>query len=1136
MYYGILGTTTAHHDDGTPVTLGGARLRALLAALVLRQGRPVPADVLVAEVWDGELPQDTGAALQTLVGRLRRTIGRAEVGSGPGGYWLTAAHSDLDRFQELSALGRRALAAGDAAAAAGQLRAALALWRGPVLADLPDRAGRAVRLEAQWAEARRDRIGADLALGHSAEVAAELAGLCTDHPLDEPLHVLWIRALHRLGRTAEALERYERLRRALVEQLGADPGAELRAVHQELLRQAPAGPSLRIPAAPPVPAPPTAAVPTPAVPAPAASVPAVPVPTLPAPAAPATGNLRLGLTSFVGREQDLDALAELIGSARLITLTGPGGSGKTRLSLEAGRRAQAAAHWPDGVWQAELAPLESPAAVPGAVLSALGLRATVLHQNLTEGRPEDPVRRIVEHCGRARMLLLLDNCEHVIQAAAELADQLLAECPQLSIVATSREPLGVPGEMLLPVEPLPDPIALRLLGERGAAARAGFAVAEDDAACAEICRRLDGLPLAIELAAARLRGLTPRQLADRLDSRFALLTGGSRVLLPRQQTLRAVVDWSWELLDERERAVLRRLSVFAAGAALEDAERVCADGELVRSGQVAELLLSLVDKSLLVAGLDPQGPPRYRMLETIHEYAAEKLAESGGDAAAERHLTVFRELVCTAYFDLHGRRQARALLVLEREQDNVRAALRHAVDTGAEQQALSLVLAMSWFWMLRDFQAEAADWLNQVCLLGPDPFTADATLPEPLEQGPLEHPLPWPEPVLAEARRQAGIFQTVARFRFEEKLADEIDVLERVRQINRLYHPDLPQSFTHPPLLRIFASLLTERFESMPRLLEGVVAGCRRYGRQSELAWVLQVRARFTNDLVGGLEQARLDGEEAIAIYTRLGDGWGLSESLGVQAETAGHYGDTAGAIDAYRRAIELAEETGAPQEVPMLQIRLGEALLELDEAEGERMIRTGVAASAHGAQEERGALFFGRLLLGALAMQRGDEHAALAELRELRQGPAGIAQLGLMGGVLDCFEAAAAARCGEVEEGMRLLRAGLSTLRRMRSDAFLFAQHSMLQVLPVVIGVQLAQAERDGDQGTAARAAVLYGVHSGWRNVRGSFVDRAERERQQRYLTVLLGAAEFDRCVEQGRALSWEAITALVDGLAQEA
>ncbi|WP_323809107.1 AfsR/SARP family transcriptional regulator [Kitasatospora acidiphila] len=242
MHYGILGTTTAQHDDGTPAPLGGARLRALLAALVLRQGRPVPAEVLAAEVWADEPPQDPAAALQTLVGRLRRTIGRAAVGSGPGGYWLTEDQSDLTRFQELAARGTAALAAGEAATAAPLLREALALWRGPALADLPDRAGSAVRLEAQRTEAHRARIAADLALGRAAELLAELAGLTADHPLDEPLQVLWIRALHGAGRTAQALEQYEKVRRALAEQLGADPGAELRAVHQELLRPAPAPP------------------------------------------------------------------------------------------------------------------------------------------------------------------------------------------------------------------------------------------------------------------------------------------------------------------------------------------------------------------------------------------------------------------------------------------------------------------------------------------------------------------------------------------------------------------------------------------------------------------------------------------------------------------------------------------------------------------------------------------------------------------------------------------------------------------------------------------------------------------------------------------------------------------------------
>ncbi|MCX4749447.1 winged helix-turn-helix domain-containing protein [Kitasatospora sp. NBC_01287] len=1128
VHYGILGTTTAHDDDGTPVPLGGARLRALLAALVLRQGRPVPAEVLVAQVWDGELPQDSAAALQTLVGRLRRTIGRERVGSGPGGYWLTEGQSDLTRFHELAERGRRALAAGEPGLAAEQLREALALWRGPALADLPDRAGSAVRLEAQRSEAQRGRIAADLALGRAAEVTAELAGLCADHPLDEPLHVLWIRALHRCGRTAEALERYERLRRALAEQLGADPGAELRAVHQELLQDAPAptGPAPAAPDGTPVPAP---TVPAPAPTAAAATPPAAPSDGVP------RGNLRPRLTSFVGREQDLAAVAELIGSARLVTLTGPGGSGKTRLSVEAGRAAQADARWPDGVWQAELAPLESPAAVPDAVLSALGLRGTVLHQSVTDARPEDPVRRIVEHCGRSRMMLLLDNCEHLIQPAAELADRLLAECPHLTILATSREPLGVPGEAVLPVEPLPDPIALRLLGERGAAARPGFSVADDPAAAAEICRRLDGLPLAIELAAARLRGLTPRQLADRLDGRFALLTGGSRVLLPRQQTLRAVVDWSWELLDERERAVLRRLAVFAGGATLEDAELVCADGGLVGSGEVAELLFSLVDKSLLVAGLDPQGPPRYWMLETIHEYGAERLAESGERAAvADRHLAAFRELVRTADQHLRGHRQTHWVRALEREQDNIRAALRHAADTGAEPDALMLLLGMVWFWMLRDYRAEARGWLDLVCALTTDPFAEGAPAPEPLELDVLRHPLPWPPVVLAEARRQAWVFQLVARFEGDLDVIGDAELIARAPRILAAYGPELPQSYFYPALLRIFACFLAGHADQMLALVDEAVEGCRRFGRESELAWSLQLRAKMSNDLVGGLEQARRDGDEAMEIYSRHGDSWGMAETLAAQAETAGYSGDIAAAVAAYRRAIELAQELGSPQDVPLLRIRLGEALLEEDQAEGERLIREGLVLAYSSGQRTDGALVYGHTVLSALHSLRGDYQAARAELHQLRQAKSGFGpgMPGIMSGLVSCSESLVLARSGELDEGVEQLRAGLRELRAVPMVALVFAQHVTLLMLPVVVGVLVIKAERDGDRALAWQAGLLYGAHGARQSSQGMFLERIDRGTRERALIGLLGEAGYQDACEQGRGYSWEETATLLDTL----
>ncbi|MFJ8842219.1 BTAD domain-containing putative transcriptional regulator, partial [Streptomyces cyaneofuscatus] len=588
MRYCILGTTRALRDDGTAVALGGARLRALLTVLALHPGRTVPAGVLVGEVWDGDPPADAAGALQALVGRLRRALGRSAVESVESGYRLAAEPDavDLHRFERLAGEGSRALEQGDPVEAVTVLDEALALWGGPPLDDLPDRAAPASRLESRRLGARRDRLEALRVLGRADEALWELAALCAAHPLDEPLQALRVRALRDAGRTAEALAAYDEVRTVLSDRLGTDPGPELRGLYAELLHQGPAAPEPPAPVAPP----------------------AAPKPT------PAPGNLRARLTSFVGRDGDIAALREDLTRTRLVTLLGPGGAGKTRLSQETAEAVADA--WPDGVWLAELAPVDDPDAVPEAVLSALGARETVLRGagaeelRAVDRTGDDPLVRLTEHCAPRRMLLLLDNCEHVVGAAAALTDHLLTHCPQLTVLATSREPLGVPGEFVRPIDPLPDPMALRLLAERGAAARPGFRTDTDEetaAACAEICRRLDGLPLAIELAAARLRMLNPRQIADRLDDRFRLLTNGSRTVLPRQQTLRAVVDWSWELLDGGERAVLRRLAVFAGGCSLAAAEEVCAlpgqDGTVaVDSLDVAGLLGSLVDKSLVVAG------------------------------------------------------------------------------------------------------------------------------------------------------------------------------------------------------------------------------------------------------------------------------------------------------------------------------------------------------------------------------------------------------------------------------------------------------------------------------------------------------------------------------------------------------
>ncbi|WP_441246388.1 BTAD domain-containing putative transcriptional regulator [Kitasatospora sp. McL0602] len=1096
MHYGILGITTARQDDGTQVPLGGARLRALLAALVLRQGRPVPAELLVEEVWGADQPQDASAALQTLVGRLRRTIGRDEIGSGPAGYWLTGRASDLGDFQRLAAEGRQALETGQPALAAERLGAALALWRGPALADLPDQAGAATRLEGQRDEARRHRISAELALGRAVEVTAELAELCELQPLDEQLQVLLIRALQGGGRTADALRQFETARRVLVEELGADPGPELRAIHQELLH------------------------------------------TPEAPSRPETprsvGNLRPRLTSFVGRDSDLAALAKALSAGRLTTLTGPGGSGKTRLSVEAGRLEQGTGAWPDGVWAVELAPLDDPGAVPGAVFSALGLRETVLHTGGTVAevaRIDDPVRRVVEHCAHRRMLLVLDNCEHLIQAAADFADQLLAECPGVTVLATSREPLGVPGEVVVPVEPLPDPVALRLFAERGAAARPGFDPAADQAACAEICRRLDGLPLAIELAAARLRGMTPRQIADRLDGRFTLLTAGSRTLLPRQQTLRAVVDWSWELLGRRERAVLRRLSVFQGGCTLEAAEQVCADEAGVPREEVADLLLSLVDKSLLVAGFGAE--PRYWMLETIHEYATERLAEAAEQTAAHRHTDCFRELVREAERCLHGAEQLHWLAVLEREQDNVRAALRRAVDGGHEQDALVLVLGMSWYWSLRDFRREALGWYDAVAELGPNGFADDAPAPVPLLAGPLEAPLPMPPEQLEEARRQLQLLRMVSLFASNTELLGNSDAAELARRVTSTYTPDLPQAYRFPSLLRVFAGFLVGEMDQLREMLDDAVVGCRVHGRDTDLAFILQIRSRLLNDWVGAAEQAVADGAEALEIFTRVGDRWGMSEALAALAENAAKCGRAEFARDAYRRAIVLAEELGSWQEVPMLQVRLGETMFESDPEEGERLVREaldGVGWGHHRAAE--GAVMFGRLALCSLHAWRGEYPEALGQLDELEHAQDSFGPIvpGVFVGIVSCIRGWVYAMSGDAREGVELLRSGRQQIRFVGGAATVFAEHVMVMLVLPAVGVLTALAAQEGELRQARRAARLLGAHGTLHGQLGTFLERREREEAERVLLGLLGEEAFAEAKAEGGRLSVSETAALLD------
>ncbi|MFB7367066.1 AfsR/SARP family transcriptional regulator [Streptomyces hydrogenans] len=946
MRYCLLGPTRVLTADGSELPVGGPRVRALLTALALRPGRALPVAALVDEVWHGdEPPADAVAALQALVGRLRKALGRDRVPSAEGGgYRLGAAREDVDvyRFERLAAEGAAALAAGDPARAAALLDEALGLWAGPALADLPDRHAEAARWEARRLDARRARLDAALALGRAADALPELTALCAGRPLDEPLQVLRIRALRDAGRSAEALAAYEEVRRTLADRLGAGPGPGLRALHEDLL---------------------AAETPAPA----------------PARTAPAPGNLRARLTSFVGRDEEIAALRQDLAAARLVTLLGPGGAGKTRLSQEAAERV--ADTWPDGVWAAELAPVRDPEAVPEAVLAALGARETVLRGAGAEElrTAGDPLSRLVEHCAGRRMLLLLDNCEHVVGAAARLAESLLARCPGVRILATSREPLGVPGERLRPLGPLPEGTALRLLGERGVAARPGFEVGEDPVAAREIVRRLDGLPLAIELAAARLRMLSARQIADRLDDRFRLLTSGARTVLPRQQTLRAVVDWSWELLEGPERAVLRRLAVFTGGCDLEAAEAVCAGPE---GADVLDVLGALVDKSLVVSAPEESGM-RFRLLETVAEYAGERLDEAGERAAVERaHLTYYRELARRADPELRGAGQIAAMIRLDAEYGNVRTALGRAVAARDEDEALVLVHALLWYWQLRDHRSDALHAVRAVAALGPDPFTPPAAPLVPLAEPCTAAPPPLSEEQRWEARRGVRLVELI-NMDHETARWMSPEGQDRLREITAVYTPGLPQTCRLPGSFAVFAVLIMGEPERLHELLDVTVDACRSNGYTWELAHILHMRANMRANRGQWAERAIADADESLDLFERLGDAWGAAEALSARAEA--HERQLAYDLAArdFAAAIDYAERIRAPSQRALLRARYADTLVESGRIEeGEAILREIIDDHSTGHEPQLGARLFLAIALGRTG-RTGEAREHLASLLE---------------------------------------------------------------------------------------------------------------------------------------------------------
>ncbi|MFE2426289.1 BTAD domain-containing putative transcriptional regulator [Streptomyces sp. NPDC059373] len=863
MRFGILGETQARLADGSAAAVGGPGRRALLAMLLLEAGRIVTVGRLIDGLYGEDPPAGVANALQSQVSRLRSAL-RAPIENHPAGYRLAIPADEIDvhRFERLSQQGRDALAAGEPARAAGLLREALGLWRGSALADVgyaPFAGPQVTRLEELRIAAVEDRIAAELALDahRHLELVAELRELIAEYPLRERLRAQLMRALYSCGRQSEALRVYEEARRELAESLGADPGAELAEAHLAVLRGDHTGVSRET-----------------------SAVRHTHAHTLPA-----------QLTSFVGRDEELTRIGSLLGEARLVTLIGPGGAGKTRTAVEAADRHPGEACFVD------LSALTDGGDVPQAVAGVLGLREAGLLPPSGGGRDggaPDPLARLTAALADRDLLLVLDNCEHLVAAAARFAAALLTACGAVRILATSREALGITGETLCPLAPLPGTTAAQLFAERGAAVRPDFDPAGETEAVRAICTALDGMPLAIELAAARLRSLTAAEIAERLgrDDRFRLLSRGSRTAQPRQRTLRGVVDWSWDLLTDDERAVLRRASVFAGGWTLAAAEAVCPDGdEGIEESDVLDLIDSLVDKSLVVA-YRPDGSDslRYRLLETIRVYGAERLAEAGEEEALRvAHAEYFIGLALTADQYMRRAEQVHWLRVLAADHDNLHAVLRRAVAAADTARALRMIAALSSYWLLRGVRYEGAAPARQVlAAIGPK---APAGRDEEYALCVLAAVSDLPDPD-----------------EYAEHVAAAAAILERIGRISRQY-PVLTviwAPFAGVPEDPAAANELLDAFlaaEDHPwlRALARLGAGFQR--------WLVEVDPDAAEREVG----------ESLASFRELGDRWGIITSLSVLSDISGHRGDLARAIDLTDEALTLATELDALQDMAEL-------------------------------------------------------------------------------------------------------------------------------------------------------------------------------------------------------------------------
>ena len=661
--YGLLGPVEVRVDDRA-VELASASQRLVLAMLLLEANRLVPAHRLIDELWGEALPADPPAALRTQISRLRRALGPAAASlvTADGGYRLSLQRGQLDAARFEDALTAASQTAGEQGLSI--LDEALALWRGPALAEFADRPfaqPEAVRLDELRVTARERRAELALSAGKAEDAVASLQAIVAEHPERERARGLLMQALYQSGRHTDALATFRSWRGHLSEDLGLDPSPALERIEQDILRHA-------FPMAESVPQRARAALPLP-------------------------------VTSFVGRDKDRLAVTGLLGEVRLLTLHGPGGVGKTRLALEVA--SLVGDRFPDGICFCDLAAITRPASVTRAIATAAGVSERAFR------RLDD---QLVEALAGRQQLLVLDNCEHVADGVAVIADRLLRETRNITVLATSRERLGVDGEHVWPVKPLPaggpGSAATRLFRDRARAADpAAGQETGDTEAIAELCTGLDGLPLAIELAAARLPGTTVRELAGSLKDRFGLLSAGRRAD-SRHRSLRAVVDWSYQLLTTAEQRLFDELSVFCGWFDIGAARAITATDD--DDTDAGHLVLHLVDRSLITADRHG-GAARYRLLETLRDYGLERLEERGElDATRGRHARWAADLVTQAASGMTGAGEAGWAARLDSHMGDLRAA--HSWLTGHDTElSLRMCAELHWYAFLR-CQSEVFRW------------------------------------------------------------------------------------------------------------------------------------------------------------------------------------------------------------------------------------------------------------------------------------------------------------------------------------------------------------------------------------------------------------------------------------------